>query len=102
MHFDERTDHRLGSILLLPDLLIFLFHPLHLPAAQAHAPPRHRRRGRHKVAHLKDAAHARSRGRQSRLPRAGDCGSRGSRRRTKRGLVRWHGFGFGRCRPRLL
>jgi hypothetical protein len=26
----ERTDHRLGSILLLPDLLIFLFHPLHL------------------------------------------------------------------------
>jgi len=30
MHLDERTDHRLGSILMLPDLLIFLFHPLYL------------------------------------------------------------------------
>jgi hypothetical protein len=28
MHLDERTDHRLGFILILPDLLIFLFHPL--------------------------------------------------------------------------
>ena len=26
MHPDERTDHRRGSILVLPDLLIFLFH----------------------------------------------------------------------------
>jgi len=26
----EGTDHRLGSIPILPDLLIFLFHPLHL------------------------------------------------------------------------
>ena len=26
----EPTDHRLRPILVLPDLLIFLFHPLHL------------------------------------------------------------------------
>jgi hypothetical protein len=31
MHLDERTDHLLGSIILiLSDLLVFLFHPLPL------------------------------------------------------------------------
>jgi hypothetical protein len=41
MHLDERTDHLLGSIPIPSDLLIFLFHPLHLgrrtPAALAQA-----------------------------------------------------------------
>jgi hypothetical protein len=30
MHLDERTGHRPRSLLILHDLLIFLFHPLHL------------------------------------------------------------------------
>jgi hypothetical protein len=44
---DERIDHRLGSILILPDLLIFLFHPLHLSRTAPTRSERDRSRSAH-------------------------------------------------------
>src|SRR5258708_3985207 len=48
MHLDKRTDHGLGPILILSDLLIFLFHlslstavPLRLLRAVCRTPPFH-------------------------------------------------------------